>query len=145
MAEDPSRDVRVILAKEGRCIGGGEGGWRTLVEDGKELSVLVASNKYCPKSVLIDLLSHSAADVRLSAWKNYTFEKEETHKETKQLNALLAGPSRVKERMVVAANPTITGKIVRRLLAAEAEVKREMQSNHYISNLEVVLYHPYFQ
>jgi len=136
LAEDPSRDVRVTLAGTGGCIDGEEGGWRTLVEGGKELSVLVASNKCCPKSVLIDLVSHSAADVRLSAWNTYAFEKEETKKETDQLNALLAVPSRVKERMVVAASPTITGKICRRLMGAEVEVTRVLAKNGYISNAD---------
>lgn len=136
LAEDSSRDVRVILAKEGGCIPGEKGGWRTLVEDGNELSVLVASNKCCPKSVLIDLVSHSAADVRLSAWKTYAFEKEETKKETKQLNALLADPSRADERMVLATNPTITEKIVRRLLLAEAEVTRVLAKSPGISEAD---------
>jgi uncharacterized protein len=136
LAEDSSRDVRFILAKEGGCIPGGEGGWRTLVKEGKELSVLVASNKCCPKSVLLDLVSHFAADVRLSAWNTYAFEKEETKKETDQLNALLADPSRLKERTVVAVSPTITGKICRRLLVAEVEVTRALASNRVISEAE---------
>ena len=136
LAEDPSGDVRATLAEKSGCIRREEGGWRTLVETGQELSLLVASNTCCPKSVLLDLVSHFAADVRLSAWNHYAFEKKTTHKERAQLNALLADPSRVQERAVVAANRTINETISRRLLVAEVEVTRALAGNRVISEAE---------
>jgi hypothetical protein len=68
--------------------------------------------------------------VRCAAWKGLHFSKcQLTEKLAQKIDALFADPEMVPERVVVAANESITHDLIERLIGCEPEVTRVLAAN----------------
>jgi hypothetical protein len=130
LARDASPLIREKLAANGGCVDPEENGWRELLKDGDKTCELVAKNVDCPDSVRLDLASHAESSVRVEAWKKLNFSKcQLTEKLAQKIDALFADPEMVPERVVVAANESITHDLIERLIGCEPEVTRVLAAN----------------
>jgi hypothetical protein len=130
LSKDPSPRVREQLAKNGGGINLEETGWRELLKDGSSSCLLVAQNIDCPDSVRLDLTNHAESTVRCAAWKELHFSKcRLPEKLGQKIDALFAAPAMVHERVVVAANDSITHDLIDRLIGCEPEVTRVLAAN----------------
>jgi hypothetical protein len=130
LSKDPSPRVREQLAKNGGGINLEETGWRELLKDGSSSCLLVAKNIDCPDSVRLDLTNHAESTVRCAAWKGLHFSKcRLPEKLAQKIDALFADPEMVPERVVIAANESITHDLIERLIGCEPEVTRVLAAN----------------
>jgi hypothetical protein len=130
LSKDPSPRVREQLAKNGGGINLEETGWRELLKDGPNSCLLVAQNIDCPDSVRLDLTNHAESTVRCAAWKGLLFSPSRLpEKLAQKIDALFADPEMVPERVVVAANESITHDLIERLIGCEPEVTRVLATN----------------
>jgi hypothetical protein len=101
-----------------------------LLKDGPNSCLLVAQNIDCPDSVRLDLTNHAESTVRCAAWKGLLFSPSRLpEKLAQKIDALFADPEMVPERVVVAANESITHDLIERLIGCEPEVTRVLAAN----------------
>jgi hypothetical protein len=130
LANDPSKKVRLSLAREGRGEGSREMDWLMLAAGSEELSQAVAANGGCPQAVLLELTGHPSRKVRTLAWKGFNLKwNPASEKRPRQLETLFADPLLEPERIVVAANRTLTATVTDGLMRGSISVLRTLASN----------------